>query len=193
MTKKVVIIITASLLMASFFLTLDAAPKMQRAGKMMKHSRFGLHMVERNLIPAKVLLRIKDDIGLTGEQVTKIEKMQEAQQEASIRKQADIRVKELKFKNYLKEDNINRGKMEKMLRGIADMRTGMLVDKINYMLDVKALLTPEQITKLETLKKDRMKKRMMRRGKRKSDRSDRMKKRSRDRDNRDDRQSRGEN
>jgi hypothetical protein len=45
--------------------------------------------------------------------------------------------------------------MEKMIRDIAKMRTDLQVDRLNYLLDLKSLLTPEQITKIEELKKEK--------------------------------------
>jgi Spy/CpxP family protein refolding chaperone len=153
MSKKVTILILAGFVLASFSFTLESAP-MQR--KMMRHARFGIMMAEKNLFPAKLLLRVKDEIGLTEEQTNKIEKMEELYQESAIKKQADIKIQELKFHSYLKEDQIDRSKMEKMIRNIAKMRTDSIVDHINYLLDLRNLLTPEQIEKIEDIKKQRM-------------------------------------
>ncbi len=164
MSKKVIILLFAGFVLASFTLTLESAP-MQR--KMMRHAGFGIMMAEKNLFPAKMLLRNKDDIGLTQEQVTKIEKMEELFQESKIRNQADIKVQELKFHSYLKSDQIDRSKMEKMIRAIAKKRTDLQIDHINYLLDLKNLLTPEQIEKIDALKKERMHKMMRHRDMRK--------------------------
>jgi Spy/CpxP family protein refolding chaperone len=40
------------------------------------------------------------------------------------------------------------------------MKTDMQVDHMNYLLDLKDLLTPEQIAKIESLKKERIHKSM---------------------------------
>ena len=153
MRKKGIILLIAGFVFASFTFMLEAAP-MQR--KMMRHARFGIMMAEKNLFPAKMLLRNKDEIGLTKDQVTRIEKMQELYQESVIRKQADIKVEELKFRSYLRSDQIDRSKMEKMIRATSKMRTDSQVDHINYLLDLRNLLTPEQIERIEALKKERM-------------------------------------
>jgi Spy/CpxP family protein refolding chaperone len=164
MRKKGIILLIAGFVFASFTFMLESAP-MQR--KMMRHARFGIMMAEKNLFPAEMLLRNKDEIGLTKDQVTRIEKMQELYQESVIRKQADIKVEELKFRSYLKNDQIDRSKMEKMIRVTAKMRTDSQVDHINYLLDLRNLLTPEQIEKIEALKKERMHKMMRHRDMRK--------------------------
>ena len=170
MSKKVIILIIAGLVLASFYFMLESAP-MQR--KMMRHARFGIMMAEKNLFPAQLLLRVKDEIGLTEEQVNKIEKMEVLYQESNIRKQADIKVKELKFHSYLKGDQIDRSKMEKMVRAIAKMRTNSIIDHINFLLDLRNILTPEQLKKIEDLKKERMHEMMRHRKKRMKDRMER--------------------
>jgi len=160
MTKKVTILITAVL----FFVSLNLLAQYGARGRdMVKHARFGIHMAEKNLFSGSMLLKFKDEIGLTEEQVSKIEKMSNLFQEAVIRQQADIKVKGLKLRSYLKEEKVDRKKMETMIREIAKMRTDMQVDHMNYLLDLKELLTPEQIEKIESLKKERRHKRMEKR------------------------------
>ena len=157
MTKKVTILIAAVLILISMNLM---AERGSRGRDMVKHARFGIYMAEKNLFSGSMLLKFKDEIGLTAEQVSKIEKMTDLFQEAAIRKQADIKVKGLKVRSYLKEEQVDRKKMEIMIREIAKMRTDLQVDHMNYLLDLKDLLTPEQIAKIESLKKEKRHKRM---------------------------------
>jgi Spy/CpxP family protein refolding chaperone len=157
MTKKVTILIAAVLILISMNLM---AERGSRGRDMVKHARFGIHMAEKNLFSGSMLLKFKDEIGLTAEQVSKIEKMTDLFQEAAIRKQADIKVKGLKVRSYLKEEQVDRKKMEIMIREIAKMRTDLQVDHMNYLLDLKDLLTPEQIAKIESIKKESRHKRM---------------------------------
>lgn len=157
MTKKVTILITAVLIFVSMnSLALHGA----RDRDMVKHARYGIHMAEVNLFPGAMLLKFKDEIGLTSEQVDKIEKITNGFQETAIKKQADIKVKGLKVRSYLKEEQVDRKKMESMIREIAKMKTDMQIDRMNYLLDLKDLLTPEQIGKIESLKKERIHNRM---------------------------------
>jgi Spy/CpxP family protein refolding chaperone len=152
MTKKVTILMLASLVLAGT--NLPAKP----AGEgrdMMRHARFGIHMAENNLFHGQMLLRFKEEIGLTPEQVSRIEKMQGLFQEAAIRKQADIKVEELKLQSHLKNEKADRKEMEKMIRKIAQMRTDLQIDQMNYLLDLKEVLTAEQLAKIESLKKEK--------------------------------------
>ena len=122
---------------------------------MMKHSRFGIRMAEKNLFPAKMVLKFKDKLALTEKQVNALESMQQSVQEATIRAKAETKIQELKLQSYLKQNKINRKKMEKMIRSIAAMKTNMKIDHMNYLLDVKAVLTAEQVKKIEEFKKRR--------------------------------------
>lgn len=170
MTKKVTILIAAVLILISMNLM---AERGSRGRDMVKHARFGIHMAEKNLFSGSMLLKFKDEIGLTAEQVSKIEKMTDLFQEAAIKKQADIKVKGLKVRSYLKEEQVDRKKMGIMIREIAQMRTDLQVDHMNYLLDLKDLLTPEQIAKIESLKKERSHKRMKKRECMREERRDR--------------------
>ncbi len=160
MTKKVSILITAVLIFVSMNLQARAGA---RDRDLMKHARFGIHMAEKNLFPGPMLLNFKDEISLTAEQVSKIEEMTDLFQEAVIKKQADIKIKELKVRSYLSEKQIDRKKLETMIREIARMRTDMQVDHMNHLLDLRDLLTPEQMAKIESLKKERIHQRMKKR------------------------------
>ena len=170
MTKKVTILIAAVLIFVSMNLL---AERGSRGRDMVKHARFGIHMAEKNLFSGSMLLKFKDEIGLTAEQVSKIEKMTDLFQEAAIKKQADIKVKGLKVRSYLKEEQVDRKKMEIMIREIAKMRTDLQVDHMNYLLDLRDMLTPEQIAKIESLKKEWSYKRMKKREHMREERRDR--------------------
>lgn len=150
------VLIITFLLLAAFSFNLGAA----WAPDMMKHMRYGIRMAEQNLFSGRMLLKMKDDIGLTPEQIGKIEKMQNAHQEDMIKVNADIKVLELKLQSLLKGDKINRTSMEKMIRDIAKMRTDLQVEHINYLLDLRDMLTPEQLTKIDELKKEMRHKRL---------------------------------
>jgi Spy/CpxP family protein refolding chaperone len=156
MTKKVTLLIAAVLMIVSGSLALEAAA---RRPDMIKHARFGIRMAEKNMYPAKMLLRFKDEIGLTGQQVGKIEKMRTLFQEAAIRRKADIKIQQMKLQNYIQKDKIDRKKMEHLIRGVAKMKTDMQIDHMNYLLDVKSVLTADQLKKIDEFKKKRRRQR----------------------------------
>ena len=119
---------------------------------MLNSLRFGLYMAENNLFEARFILHLKSEIGLTAQQEQKIENMMLAYEENAIRRGSDIKVLELKFASLLKGNRIDRREMEKMAREIGKLKTDLQVDHLNYLLDVRDTLTPEQIQKLEKMK-----------------------------------------
>jgi Spy/CpxP family protein refolding chaperone len=125
-----------------------------RSPDMLRHMGFGLHMAERNLFPCVILLQMKDEIGLTKEQVDKIEKIQGTIQENSIKRQADIKILELKLANSLQADKADRAQIEKSIRDISKLRTDMQIEHINHLLNIRDVLTPDQVKKIEELKKN---------------------------------------
>lgn len=118
-----------------------------------KHMMLGQRTAERNMFHEQFLLRFKDEIGLTSDQVSKIEKMHIAFQESVIKRTADVKVREMKLASYLKGDKVKRSTAEKMIREISKLKTDTQVDRIYYLLDLKDVLTPEQVKKIDEIKK----------------------------------------
>ena len=155
MSKKVMILrFTGLILTAMYFMS--GAMLMPQDMMMEQYGRYGIRLADKNLFPAPMMLRFKDDIGLTADQVKKIEKIQDTQKELFIKKQADIDIKKIKLNAYLKEDHVDRSKMESMVREIGNMRTDLQILHISELLDLREILTPDQIKKLEDLKSDWM-------------------------------------
>lgn len=148
MIKKIMIFLIAVVLVISNLQAALGSPQMSR------HMKYGIHMAEKNLFTGRMLLKMKDDIGLTEDQVATIEKMRTAQKENRIQREAGLKVLQLEFDSYLKEEKINRAKLEKMVRKIAQLRTDMQIENINHLLDLRELLTAEQLTKLDEIKKE---------------------------------------
>jgi Spy/CpxP family protein refolding chaperone len=148
MIKKVIIFLIAAVLV---IYSLEAAAG---APQMTKHMKYGIHMAENNLFSARMLLRMKEDIGLTADQTAVIEKMRNAHKENQIKRNADIKMLQLKFDTYLKEKKINRAELEKSIREIAKLRIDMQIENINHLLDLREQLTAEQLVKIDELKKE---------------------------------------
>jgi hypothetical protein len=116
--------------------------------------KFGLQMAENNLFEARFLLQNREFIGLSAEQQKKVETMMLAYEEKNIRRGSEIKVLELRFATLLKPGAVDRIEMEKMVRQINTQKTELQIDHLNYLLDLRLLLTPEQIGKLEERKKE---------------------------------------
>lgn len=118
-----------------------------------KKAKAGIFLAEKNLFDARFILRFKEDINLSEEQEKKVENLLLAFEENSIKKSAEVKIRELRFASYLKSEKINRKKMERQLKIISKMKTDFLIDYINYLLDLKQIMTPVQIEKLKEIKK----------------------------------------
>jgi Spy/CpxP family protein refolding chaperone len=164
MNKKIIFLLVMVLLLG----TVSQAQDGKRLRPHMLNSmRFGLYMAENNLFEARFILRLKGEIGLAAQQEQKIENMMLAYEESAIRRGSDIKVLELKFASLLKGNRIDRSAMEKLAREIGKMKTDLQVGHLNYLLDVRDTLTPEQIQKLEKMKekfRGEMRERMGKRG-----------------------------
>ncbi|MEI6613741.1 MAG: Spy/CpxP family protein refolding chaperone [Chrysiogenales bacterium] len=151
MNKKTFVLLIMLVLLS---VMIQAQDSKRHWPNMLNNLRFGLYMAENNLFEARFILRLKDEISLTPAQEQKIENMMLAHDEAAIRRASDIKVLELKFASLLKNNRIDRKEMEKMAREMGKLKTDLQVDHLNYLLDVRDTLTPEQIQKIEKLKKD---------------------------------------
>lgn len=151
MNKKTIFFLILLVMLSN---TIQAQAEKKPWPHMLNNLRFGLYMAENNLFEARFILHLKDEIGLTPAQEQKIENMMLANEEAAIRRGSDIKVLELKFASLLKNNRIDRSEMEKMAREMGKLKTDLQVDHLNYLLDVRDTLTPEQIQKIEKLKKN---------------------------------------
>jgi len=151
MNKKTALLLTLLLMVSA---AIPARTEERSWPAMLSSLRFGLYMAENNLFEARFILRLKSEIGLTPAQEQKIENMMLAHEENVIRRASDIKVLELNFAALLKSNRIDRREMEKLARAMGKLKTDLQVDHLNYLLDVRDTLTPEQIQKMEKLKKE---------------------------------------
>jgi Spy/CpxP family protein refolding chaperone len=149
MNKKIIFLLVMVLLLGAI---VQAQESDRQRPNVLNSMRFGLYMAENNLFEARFILHFKSETGLAAPQQQKIEDMMLAYEENAIRRGSDIKVLELKFASLLKGNRIDRREMEKMAREIGKMKTDLQVSHLNYLLDVRDTLTPEQIQKLEKLK-----------------------------------------
>lgn len=108
---------------------------------------------QKDLFDARLILDAKDKIGLTKEQRQKIENKMLAYEEASIKNWAEIKVLELRFASYVKSEKVDRKEIEKVVREISARKTDCIVKYMNYLLDLKGILTAEQLKKMRALHK----------------------------------------
>jgi Spy/CpxP family protein refolding chaperone len=116
-----------------------------------------MFLTDSNLVDGRRLLPLKDKIGLTPEQEKKIEDLVLEQEAFNIRCSAEIKIKEVRFASYLKAGKLGRKEMESYIREISAEKTSFIVNYVNYLLDVRELLTPRQLKLLHQIKEQRKK------------------------------------
>lgn len=120
-----------------------------------KKIREVLFMVDTNLYDGRFLLANRDKLNLNHNQIEKIEDLILDYESYIIRYNAEIKIKELRFASYLKSERMDRKEMEKYIRAIGNEKTNMIVRYINYLLDIKKILTNSQLVYLYKFKKEK--------------------------------------
>lgn len=137
-------------------LQLTSAPRAQKLIKQFFAQEF---LINQNLIDGRLILDLKDQLNLTGNQIQKIEKLMLTFEEEYISRWAEIKIKEIHLATYIKSEQILREKIEKTIREINSERIEISIKYLNYLLDIRTLLIPEQ----REILKNSIKKQMQRR------------------------------
>jgi DNA gyrase/topoisomerase IV subunit A len=107
---------------------------------------------ERPLI--SLMLRNREKLGLSDEQVRRMEQLRTDFEKESIRKEADLRVAEMDLETLLDAPNVEMGKAEAKVREIEKTRADLRIARIRAIEKAKALLTPDQRKKLQEILSD---------------------------------------
>jgi Spy/CpxP family protein refolding chaperone len=114
--------------------------------------RLQMHMSEFNLFSGYFLLQFRDRLNLTDKQIQKIESLMLDYKEYCIKQNADIKIQELRVTAAIKTKASNRKQIESSLKNIGNMKGESMVRYINYLLDVREILTPVQLDKMKKIR-----------------------------------------
>lgn len=117
-----------------------------------RHMEIISNLVDCGLYDGRIILSVKDKIGLTAAQEEKIENLMLDYEAFSIRNSGEIKIKELRFASYLKSGEMDRKEVAKHIREISNEKTDMIVRHLNHVLDLKEILTPDQRRKMAELR-----------------------------------------
>jgi Spy/CpxP family protein refolding chaperone len=92
-------------------------------------------------------------IGMTPEQAQKIRTETFDFRETQIRNRADVQVKMLQFRELLSAENPDRGAIDSKLAEISAARLTQAKAAVNFHLDMRTALTPDQKLKLQEMRK----------------------------------------
>jgi Spy/CpxP family protein refolding chaperone len=104
---------------------------------------------ERPLI--SMMLRNREKLGLSDDQVRRMEQLRTDFEKESVRKEADVRVAEMDLETVLDAPSVDMGKAEAKVRDIEKSRADLRIARIRAIEKAKDLLTPEQRKKLQEL------------------------------------------
>lgn len=117
-----------------------------------RHMEIISRLVDCGLYDGRIILSVKNEIGLTSDQEEKIENLMLDYEAFSIRNSGEIKIKELRFASYLKSGEMDREEVAKHIREISKEKTDMIVRHLNHVLDLKEILTPVQRRKMAELR-----------------------------------------
>jgi len=115
-------------------------------GKMHRHHEFMLARLANN--PT-----FRERIGMTQEQAQKIRTETFDFQKAQIHNRADVQVKKLELRELLSTENPNRGAVNSKLEDISAAKLAQAKAAVDFHLDMRAALTPDQKLKLQEMRK----------------------------------------
>jgi len=104
---------------------------------------------ERPLIT--LMLRHREELGLSREQVQGLERLRADFQREAIRREADLRIAETELGTLLDADVVDLGQVEEKLRAIGQLGTELRLARIRAIEQGKGLLTEDQRAKLRAL------------------------------------------
>ena len=132
----------------------DAWERMQRAlsewgGRM--RERFGGRESREDRPLITLMLANKERLGLSPDQVKKLEQLRDNFQKQSIRHDADLRIVELDLAALLDHDPVEMGKVEGKAREAEKLRADLRIARIRAIEQAKGLLNAEQKKKLQEI------------------------------------------
>lgn len=104
---------------------------------------------ERPLI--SLMLRHRDELGLSPEQVQSLERLRADFQREATKREADLRFAETELRALLDADTVDLGQVESKLHAVGQLYAELRLARIRAIEQGKALLTQEQRAKLRTL------------------------------------------
>jgi len=104
---------------------------------------------ERPLIT--MMLHHRGELGLSAEQVSRLETLRGDFTREAIRRDADLRIAELDLQGLLAQDPVDLPKVEAKIREVAQLRADLRIGRLRTLEQGKAVLTPEQRTRLQGL------------------------------------------
>ncbi len=102
--------------------------------------------------------RMKKELNLTDEQVTKIANINKEHRKKMLDYKEKLAPKKIQLKKLLLEDTVDMGKVRSLLGEIGDLRVELQALRIEHRLNIEKVLTPDQRAKMRQHRMHMMKK-----------------------------------
>jgi len=90
------------------------------------------------------LMHALKKLNLTDAQKKSIHQIRMATAKSVIQKKADLKIANMELHEMLRSDKVDMSAVKQQLNRISELKTAIMLDRINGREDIKALLTPEQ-------------------------------------------------
>jgi hypothetical protein len=104
--------------------------------------------------PISLMLRNRERLGLTADQVKHLEQLRNDFAKESIRSEADLRIAELDLTSLLEAQPVDMPRVEAKIRDIERIRADLRIARVRSIEKGKAQLSAEQRRKLQELEED---------------------------------------
>jgi len=111
--------------------------------------RFGSRESRENQPAISQMLGNKDALGLSADQVRKLEQVRDDFQRQTIRNDADLRIVELDIAALLEKEPVEMAKLEGKIREAEKLRADLRIARIRAIEQARAMLTADQKKKLQ--------------------------------------------
>ncbi len=114
------------------------------------------HRHHRDFMLARMVRNpeFRERLGITPEQASKIRTQTFDFRKTEIRNRADLQIKRLELRNLLSATNPDRSAINNKLQEISAVRLAQAKSAIDFHLDMRAALTPDQQQKLQQMRRD---------------------------------------
>jgi len=150
--KKLIPVMVMIQLMVLFPGLAPAAGTEHGEKNLVKHLKRIFFLAEKNLYDARIILGLKEKINLSAEQERNVERLMLNYQETTIRGGAEVKIEELRLVSYLNSGKIDRKETTRRIREISKKKTDLIIDYMNYLLDLREMLTAKQLEILQEIK-----------------------------------------
>jgi Spy/CpxP family protein refolding chaperone len=98
---------------------------------------------------------MQQKVGVSAEQVAKIRTQETAFRKSSIQQRADLEIKQLDLRELMAADKPDRAAIDRKLQEVSASRLAMDKSRVDFRLNMKDALTPEQREKLKAAMKEK--------------------------------------